>query len=114
LGGVGAKIMHDLQKEIPDQEIRYSNLAYIQRGGVTSQFDRVLGLQFGAKAVDLLMSGTYSHMLTYKEHTIQNLSLEEVIGSGETGETSKGGTKLVEPEGLLVTTAKGLGVVFGD
>jgi len=114
LGGVGAKIMHDLQKEIPDQEIRYSNLAYIQRGGVTSQFDRVLGLQFGAKAVDLLMSGTYSHMLTYKEHTIQNLSLEEVIGSGETGETSKGGTKLVEPEGLLVTIAKGLGVVFGD
>ena len=114
LGGVGAKIMRDLQQHIPDQEIRYSNLAYIQRGGVTSQFDRVLGLQFGAKAVDLLMSGTYSHMLTYKEHTIQNLSLEEVIGSGETGETSKGGTKLVETEGLLVTTAKGLGVVFGD
>jgi len=114
LGGVGAKIMRDLQQYIPDQEIRYSNLAYIQRGGVTSQFDRVLGLQFGAKAVDLLMNGTYSHMLTYKEHTIQNLSLEEVIGSGETGETSKGGTKLVETEGLLVTTAKGLGVVFGD
>jgi len=114
LGGVGAKIMHDLQQYIPDQEIRYSNLAYIQRGGVTSQFDRVLGLQFGAKAVDLLMNGTYSHMLTYKEHTIQNLSLEEVIGSGETGETSNGGTKLVETEGLLVTTAKGLGVVFGD
>jgi 6-phosphofructokinase 1 len=114
LGGVGAKIMRDLQQFIPDQEIRYSNLSYIQRGGVTSQFDRVLGLLFGAKAVDLLMSGTYSHMLTYKEHTIQNLSLEEVIGSGETGETSKGGTKLVEPQGLLVTTAKGLGVVFGD
>jgi ATP-dependent phosphofructokinase / diphosphate-dependent phosphofructokinase len=114
LGGVGAKIMRDLQRFIPDQEIRYSNLAYIQRGGVTSQFDRVLGLQFGAKAVDLLMSGTYSHMLTYKEHTIQHLSLEDVIGSGETGETSKGGTKLVDPEGLLVTTAKGLGVVFGD
>ena len=114
LGGVGAKIMQDLQRFIPDQEIRYSNLAYIQRGGVTSQFDRVLGLQFGAKAVDLLMDGTYSHMLTYKEHTIQHLSLEDVIGSGETGETSKGGTKLVDPNGLLVTTAKGLGVVFGD
>ena len=114
LGGVGAKIMRDLQRFIPDQEIRYSNLSYIQRGGVTSQFDRVLGLQFGAKAVDLLMDGTYSHMLTYKEHTIQHLSLEDVIGSGETGETSKGGTKLVDPNGLLVTTAKGLGVVFGD
>lgn len=113
-GGVGGALMQELLKHIPDQEIRYSNLAYIQRGGITSQFDRVLGLQFGAKAVDLLMEGTHSHMLTYKGHTIQNLSLEEVIGSGETGETSKGGTKLVDPKGLLVTTAKGLGVVFGD
>jgi 6-phosphofructokinase 1 len=113
-GGVGGALMHELLKHIPDQEIRYSNLAYIQRGGITSQFDRVLGLQFGAKAVDLLMAGIYSHMLTYKGHTIQHLSLEEVIGSGETGETSKGGTKLVDPNGLLVTTAKGLGVVFGD
>ena len=113
-GGVGGVLMQELLKHIPDQEIRYSNLAYIQRGGITSQFDRVLGLQFGAKAIDLLMAGTYSHMLTYKEHTIQHLSLEEVIGSGKTGETSKGGTKLVDPNGLLVTTAKGLGVVFGD
>jgi 6-phosphofructokinase 1 len=113
-GGIGGQIMQELLRRIPDQEVRYSNLSYIQRGGITSQFDRVLGLQFGAKAIDLLMSGTYSHMLTYKEHTIQHLSLEEVIGSGKTGETSKGGTKLVDPNGLLVTTAKGLGVVFGD
>jgi 6-phosphofructokinase 1 len=114
LGGIGAVLMNKLQAHIPQQEIRYSNLAYIQRGGVTSQFDRVLGLQFGAKAVDLLMSGTYSHMLTYNEHTIQHLPLEEVMGSGETGETSQGGKKLVDPQGLLVTTAKGLGIVFGD
>lgn len=114
LGGVGGKIMADLQKRLPNQEVRYSNLAYIQRGGVTSQFDRVLGLQFGYSAIDLLMSGTYSHMVTYKEHTIKHLPLEEVVGRGETGETSEGGTKLVNPNGLLVRTAKGLGIVFGD
>lgn len=114
LGGVGGKIMADLQKRLPNQEVRYSNLAYIQRGGVTSQFDRVLGLQFGYSAIDLLMSGTYSHMVTYKDHTIKHLPLEEVVGRGETGETSEGGTKLVNPTGLLVRTAKGLGIVFGD
>lgn len=114
LGGVGAKIMAELQKQLPNQEVRYSNLAYIQRGGVTSQFDRVLGLQFGYSAIDLLMSGTYSHMVTYKDHTIKHLPLEEVVGKGETGETSEGGTKLVNPNGLLVRTAKGLGIVFGD
>lgn len=114
LGGVGAKIMAELQKRLPNQEVRYSNLAYIQRGGVTSQFDRVLGLQFGYSAIDLLMSGTYSHMVTYKDHTIKHLPLEEVVGKGETGETSEGGTKLVNPNGLLVRTAKGLGIVFGD
>ncbi len=114
LGGVGGKIMADLQKRLPNQEVRYSNLAYIQRGGVTSQFDRVLGLQFGYSAIDLLMSGTYSHMVTYKDHTIKHLPLEEVVGHGEMGETSEGGTKLVNPNGLLVRTAKGLGIVFGD
>jgi ATP-dependent phosphofructokinase / diphosphate-dependent phosphofructokinase len=114
LGGVGAKIMSDLQKRLPNQEVRYSNLAYIQRGGVTSQFDRVLGLQFGYSAIDLLMSGVYSHMVTYKDHTIKHLPLDEVVGKGETGETSEGGTKLVNPNGLLVRTAKGLGIVFGD
>jgi ATP-dependent phosphofructokinase / diphosphate-dependent phosphofructokinase len=114
LGGIGGKIMSELQQRLPNQEVRYSNLAYIQRGGVTSQFDRVLGLQFGFSAIDLLMSGTYSHMVTYKDHTIKHLPLEEVVGRGETGETSEGGTKLVNPNGLLVRTAKGLGIVFGD
>ena len=114
LGGVGGKIMADLQKRLPNQEVRYSNLAYIQRGGVTSQFDRVLGLQFGYSAIDLLMNGTFSHMVTYKDHTIKHLPLEEVVGHGEMGETSEGGTKLVNPNGLLVRTAKGLGIVFGD
>jgi 6-phosphofructokinase 1 len=114
LGGIGGKIMSELQQRLPNQEVRYSNLAYIQRGGVTSQFDRVLGLQFGFSAIDLLMSGIYSHMVTYKDHTIKHLPLEEVVGKGETGETSEGGTKLVNPTGLLVRTAKGLGIVFGD
>jgi ATP-dependent phosphofructokinase / diphosphate-dependent phosphofructokinase len=114
LGGIGGKIMSELQQRLPNQEVRYSNLAYIQRGGVTSQFDRVLGLQFGFSAIDLLMSGIYSHMVTYKDHTIKHLPLEEVVGRGETGETSEGGTKLVNPTGLLVRTAKGLGIVFGD
>jgi hypothetical protein len=60
------------------------------------------------------MSGVYSHMVTYKDHTIKHLPLDEVVGKGETGETSEGGTKLVNPNGLLVRTAKGLGIVFGD
>jgi len=114
LGGIGDVVTRKLQKLIPDHEIRYTNLAYIQRGGVTSQFDRVLGIQFGVAAVDLLMKGEFSRMVQFKEHTIKNISLEEVLGSGETGETSKGGSKFVEPNGFLVNSCKAIGIGFGD
>lgn len=114
LGGFGDIVTKTLQKLVPEHEVRYTNLAYLQRGGETSQFDRVLGLKFGYSAIELLMSGVYSHMVTYKEHTIKHISLEDVLGRGETGETSKGGTKLVDPDGLLIKTAKGIGISFGD
>ncbi|XMB85526.1 ATP-dependent 6-phosphofructokinase [Mycoplasmatota bacterium WC44] len=114
LGGVGDVVTKKLQKLIPHHEVRYTNLAYIQRGGVTSQFDRSLGIQFGVAAVDLLMNGEYCKMVQYKDHTIKSIDLEEVVGKGEIGETSKGGAKNVDPNGQLVNTCKSIGISFGD
>ncbi len=114
LGGLGAVVTKQLQDLIPNHEIRNTNLAYIQRGGVTSQFDRALGIQFGVKAVDLLMSGKHSFMVIYKGGKFSEIHLEDVVGSGEVGETSKGGSKLVDPNGHLVLSCKAIGIGFGD
>ncbi len=114
LGGVGQQITDQLQKLVPEHEVRYTNLAYIQRGGITSQFDRALGLLFGVNAVDLLMNGGSGRMVQLKGRKITSIPLEEVVGGGEVGETSKGGGKTVDPEGQYVQAAKAIGISFGE
>ena len=114
LGGVGAVITKQLQELIPHHEVRYTNLAYLQRGGVTSQFDRSLGLMFGVQAVELLMAGKSGVMVQLKGRKVTYTPLTEVVGSGEVGETSKGGRKQVDVNGQLVQTAKAIGISFGD
>ena len=114
LGGVGQVITDQLQKLIPEHEVRYTNLAYIQRGGITSQFDRALGLLFGVNAVDLLMDGGTGRMVQLKGRKITSCPLDDVVGSGEVGETSHGGGKQVDPDGQYVQAAKAIGICFGD
>ena len=114
LGGVGQVITDQLQKLIPEHEVRYTNLAYLQRGGITSQFDRALGLLFGVNAVDLLMNGGTGRMVQLRGRKITSIPLEEVVGTGEVGETSRGGGKQVDPEGQYVLAAKAIGISFGD
>jgi len=114
LGGVGLVITEQLQKLVPEHEVRHTNLAYIQRGGITSQFDRALGLLFGVNAVDLLMDGGSGRMVQLRGRKITSIPLEEVVGTGEVGETSRGGGKQVDPEGQYVQAAKAIGICFGD
>ena len=114
LGGVGDVVTRQLAKLLPKTEVRYTNLAYIQRGGIATQFDRNIGLRFGYHAVDLLMRGESGKMVRYEGRKITSIDLEDVVGRGETGETSKGGAKHVDPNGQIVTAAKALGISFGD
>ncbi|MFP4287183.1 MAG: 6-phosphofructokinase [Candidatus Izemoplasmataceae bacterium] len=114
LGGVGDIITRQLQELISNHEVRYTNLAYIQRGGVASQFDRAIGLRFGVEALDLLMHGGTGRMVRCRGREISDVDLEEVVGSGQVGETSKGGAKYVDPNGQLVKAAKSIGISFGD
>lgn len=114
LGGAGEALTTKLQKMINNHEVRNTSLGYIQRGGITSQLDRVLSLNYGVTALELLMQGTYGHMIQYKDGTMKSISLEDVVGRGKTGETSAGGKKTVDPNGRLVKTAKAIGISFGD
>lgn len=114
LGGVGEQVKDKLQKLMPDQEVRYTNLSYLQRGGTTSTFDRLLAQRFGVIALDTLMQGGGGKMVRYLARAVTNVDLEEVVGKGETGETSEGGAKYVDAQGQIVSAAKSIGVSFGD
>ncbi|MDD3726635.1 MAG: 6-phosphofructokinase [Candidatus Ratteibacteria bacterium] len=67
-----------LQKALPDREIRYSVLGYIQRGGTPTYLTRVLATRFGVSAVELLMQGKYPYMVGIKGTEIISIPLKEV------------------------------------
>ncbi len=114
LGGVGDVVRQQLQAMIDNHEVRYTNLSYLQRGGIASQLDRALGLRYGVEAVELLLAGGSGQMVRCQGRDITSVNLEEVVGAGETGETSKGGAKYVDPQGQMVAAAKAVGISFGD
>ena len=65
-------------------------------------------------AVDALFEGKSGEMVTIYNAVPQTVSLEKVLGSGATGETSKGGSHNVDPDGFVVKTARNIGISFGD
>ena len=105
LGGVGNKLANDLEAIVKDHEVRCTVLGHIQRGGITSTFDRILSTRYGVAAVDLINKGKFGEMVCIKGDDISSDSLENVIGQK---------TKQVDVEGELVTMAKKIGISFGD
>ena len=114
LGGVGDVVSRQIAERIKDYEVRYTNLSYIQRGGIAAQFDREIGLRFGVHALEAIMKGDHGVMVRYTSGNVDTVSLEDVVGRGETGETSKGGAKYVDATGQIVNVAKTIGIAFGD
>ncbi|MFA5006059.1 MAG: ATP-dependent 6-phosphofructokinase [Candidatus Izemoplasmatales bacterium] len=116
-GGAGEQLALLLEKfvsPITGQEVRSTNLGYIQRGGVTNAFDRVLSTRYGSFAVDMVANGDFAKMVAIKNNKMVPVDIVDVVGSGVMGETSHGGAKVVNPRGDLVTAAKCIGISFGD
>lgn len=92
----------------------YANIGHTQRGCETCQYDRSLCTKLGSFAVDALFEGVSGEMVTIYNAAPQTVSLEKVLGSGATGETSKGGSHNVDSNGFVVKTARNIGISFGD
>ena len=114
LGGIGDQLASQLEVLLGGKEVRATNIGHTQRGGETCQFDRSLCTKFGSLAVDALFEGKSGEMVTIYNSVPQTVSLELVLGSGATGETSKGGKNGVDPNGFVVKTARNIGISFGD
>ncbi len=117
LGGVCDQLAEKLEKivkPVTGQDIRVTNLGYIQRGGVTDQYDRVLGTKYGAYAVEMVANNEYGRMVVINNDRMDSVRVEEVVGSGQTGQTSTGGARIVNPHGDLVNSARAIGITFGD
>ncbi|MDD4910136.1 MAG: 6-phosphofructokinase [Candidatus Omnitrophica bacterium] len=78
LGGIGDLLAREIEKRT-GYETRVSVLGHIQRGGSPTAFDRVLGTRFGVKAVELVKTKKFGHMVSLKGNKIVDVPLEEAV-----------------------------------
>lgn len=83
LGGIGT-VLGELIEEKTGYETRVTVLGHIQRGGTPTAFDRVLGTRFGVKAVELIKSEKFGHMVSLQGRNIGDVCLEEAVGKLKT------------------------------
>jgi 6-phosphofructokinase 1 len=79
-------------------------LGHVQRGGTPEPGDRVIASAFGVHAVDLIAEKRYDRMVAWSNRRVIDVPIEEAIRHVQT----------VDPQGTLVTAARGLGISFGD
>ena len=103
LGGVAAVVASQLEK-LTGKETRSVVLGHLQRGGTPTSFDRILATRFGSRAVELLLEGTYDHMVAFHPPDIVAVPLEKVVGK----------TRTVPRDFDVVRTARAMGVSLGD
>ncbi|MCM8817884.1 MAG: 6-phosphofructokinase [Candidatus Omnitrophica bacterium] len=79
-GAIKAEELTEILKEkLPEREIRYTVLGYIQRGGSPTYLTRKLATIFGVKAVELLIERQYGYMVGIKGEEIVFVPLSEVV-----------------------------------
>ncbi len=83
LGGIGNYLANQL-RGILDVDVRVTRLAYIQRGGQPTAFDRLLAMRFGVYAVELCMRGEFDKMTAIKGNKIVAVDLKKVITNSPT------------------------------
>jgi len=102
-GGVGAAIAEIIGKET-GAETRVTVLGHVQRGGSPCAFDRILASSLGAHAVDLIARGETNRYVVWKDGKATDVPLSEVAGK----------TRCLKTDGMLISTARQLGMCLGE
>jgi 6-phosphofructokinase 1 len=104
LGGISAVLAHQLKEGGFEGDIRQTVLGHLQRGGIPIAYDRILAAQYGVKAFEMVLEGKFGQMVAYRHPEIISVPLYEAVNR----------PNLVNPEGNMVKTARGVGISFGD
>jgi 6-phosphofructokinase 1 len=103
LGGVGNWVARELGRLL-ESETRATILGHLQRGGVPTPFDRVLGTRFGCAAVHAAIAGASNVMVALRGREIVTVGFEDAVVE----------LRRVDPDGELVRAARSVGTSFGD
>jgi 6-phosphofructokinase 1 len=103
LGGIGEIVTAEVA-ERTGKESRCCVLGHLQRGGAPTTLDRLLGTQFGLKAVQLIAEGKFGSMVSYQNNEVLDVPIADAVYR----------LRLVDPNHPLVETARKIGISFGD
>ncbi len=103
LGGVGHRLLEEIKDKV-DVDARVMILGHLQRGGSPIAYDRILGTQFGVKAVELVLEEKYGHMVSYRHPDVVSVPIVNAITE----------YNYVKLNSALVHTARGVGISLGD
>jgi 6-phosphofructokinase 1 len=103
LGGAGERVAAEL-KGRTGKETRLVVLGHLLRGGSPTTFDRLIAMRFGAAAVRALEQGVGGMMVALDPPQVNYVPLERATRR----------MKTVPVDGDVVTTARDLGISFGD
>jgi len=96
---VGAEI-----GERTGKDVRTCVLGHLQRGGVPTTLDRILGTRFGVKAVKLIEEEKFGYMVSYQNYQTLAVPISEAVHRLRT----------VQPDSQIVETARAVEISFGD
>jgi len=103
LGGIGEHLAERLRAVMP-HEVRALALSHLQRGGRPTAFDRVLGTRMGVAAARALGAGRSGVFTAFRNGKVLLAPLEE----------STAGIRTVNADGRLISSARAVGLAFGD
>ena len=103
LGGIGDRVAAAVEK-LTGKETRACTLGHLQRGGAPTALDRILGLRFGVKAVQLISEGRFGEMVSYQQYQVGSVPIQDAVMKLRT----------VTPDSEIVAAARSVGICFGD
>jgi 6-phosphofructokinase 1 len=103
LGGVGEMLAQEIEART-GKETRVCVLGHLQRGGDPTTLDRILGMSFGVKAVQLAREEKFGTMVSYQNYEVLDVPIADAVHR----------LKKVPPSSQLIETARAVGVSFGD
>ena len=83
LGGISKFLADEIEKRT-NFETRSTILGYVQRGGVPSAFDRILGTRFGVYAVNMIKEGKFGRMAAIQSNEITDIPIKKAISKLKT------------------------------
>ncbi len=103
LGGIG-NYVDSLVAGRTGRETRCCVLGHLQRGGAPTAFDRVLGQQFGVRAVELCNDGMFGRMVSFRFGAVTDVALADAVNR----------RRSVQPDSQILRHARALGLFLGD